>query len=666
MFYPLRFAILVMGLVIAPKLQAATDSLKLAAPSGNIRVKIWQEKQLHFTVWYREQVILQKGTVDIMPVDKPALSASGPWRRVENHEVKDTIVSPVPEKRIRIPDHYRQLILNFRSGYKVVFRAYDDGVAYRIISGFADSMVIRQETAIFSFPGKPVTILPLLPESAADRFQQSFEDTYSVVGLDTLASTALTYSPVMIRNAGLPTIVLTESDLEHYPGMFLTRGNAPADPLSLQAVFAAYPEKVIIDSGEFSQKKVTARTGFLARTTGSNSFPWRIMAIAVDEKELPGNDIVYRLASPSRLTETSWIRPGNITDEWIIDLNLYHLPFKAGRNTETYKYYVDFAARFGIDRVMLDAGWSDNNDLFKVIPQINMDSLTAYAREKGVKIALWTLALTLDRQLDSILPVFRKWGVDFIMTDFINRDDQVAVDFHHRIAKACAGQKIMIMFHGSFPPKGFNRTWPNAVAREGVLGSEYNIWSDRVTPEHDTWLPFVRMVAGPLDYEPGLLNNASRKSFRAIEGFVMSAGTRCHQLAMYGVYDSPIQFFVGNPSQAITEPAFMELLGEIPTLWDETRILAGRAGEHLVTARRKGNTWYVAGITNWSPRIFVLEGDFLEAGNYQATICRDGLNAEKYPADYSIGRQAFSNTSRLELAMAAGGGFLVKIEKLAD
>lgn len=292
-----------------------------------------------------------------------------------------------------------------------------------------------------------------------------------------------------------------------------------------------------------------------------------------------------------------------------------------------------------------------------------MDTLVAYAREKGVKIAMWTLAMTLDRQLDSALTQFNKWGVEFIMTDFIDRDDQKSVQLHHRIAKACADHKIMIMFHGSYPPKGFNRTYPNAVAREAVLGSEYNMWSKDVSPDHDVLLAFTRMLAGSLDYEPGLLLNATKQSFHNAEGYVMGPGTRCHQLSMYVVYDSPIQFFSGNPSQGFMEPEFMELLGSIPTLWDETIIPDAKVGEYIVTARKKGNSWYIGGMTNWNARDIDISFDFIDEGSYQATVCRDGINADRYASDYAIDTATVAKNDKMKIHLAPGGGFFIKLEK---
>jgi alpha-glucosidase len=293
-----------------------------------------------------------------------------------------------------------------------------------------------------------------------------------------------------------------------------------------------------------------------------------------------------------------------------------------------------------------------------------MDTISAYAKEKGIKISMWTLALTLNRQLEPALTQFNKWGVDFIMTDFIDRDDQKTVNFYKRIAEACAQHKLMIMFHGAYPPKGFNRTYPNNITREGILGSEYNAWSDKPSPEHDVTIPFTRMIAGPLDYEPGILDNATKTQFKPIWGKVMSQGTRCHQLSMFVVYDNPLQIFSGNPSQGFLEPAFMELLGTIPTTWDTTIILDAKVAGYIITARKKGTDWFIGGMTDWIARTFDIPLDFLSAGsNYEATICADGINAERYPSDYTLTNSVMKGGDKLHIAMAPGGGYLVRLRK---
>ncbi|SFP81253.1 glycoside hydrolase family 97 protein [Parafilimonas terrae] len=639
----------------------AKDTLQVCSPSGKICVKVWMDKKLSYSVWDNNQLIVAPSFIDMILQDGKTLSLNNSIRSSSVKKISDTITSPVPEKRKIIPDVYNELSIKFKQPFKLQFRAYDDGVAYRIITGFKDSIIIKDEVADFNFPGESSGYFQEIPfNDSTDMFQTSFENVYTFKKLSEFPISSIAYSPILIVPKSNPKIAITESDLEDYPGMFVTG----AGTASLKAVFAHYPLQEKINWALYSQSLVAKRADYIARTKGTRTFPWRVLMIAEEDKDLPSNDMVYRLASPSRVADVSWIKPGNITDEWIIDLNLYNVPFKAGRNTASYKYYIDFAKRFGFDRIMMDAGWSDNNDLLKVVPEIDMDTLVAYAKKQGVKIAVWTQALTLNRQLDSALDQFNKWGIDFIMTDFIDRDDQVAVDFHQRVAEACAKHKIMIMFHGTYPPKGFNRTYPNAVTREAVLGSEYNMWSDKPSPDHDLLLPFTRMLAGAMDYEPGMLINMTKENFRNINGYVMSQGTRCHQLAMLAVYDNPMQFFAGNPSQGFTEPAYMELWGSIPTTWDQTIILDAKVGEYIITAREKDGNWYIGGMSNWSERDLPVNFDFLDEGSkYKATICKDGMNAERYASDYIIDSLTVTKKDNMQMHLAPGGGFLIKLEK---
>jgi alpha-glucosidase len=432
---------------------------------------------------------------------------------------------------------------------------------------------------------------------------------------------------------------------------------------SFQSVFAAYPLEESIAEGDYPEMVVSKRAGYIAKTNGTRNFPWRVLLIAREDKELPANDLVYRLASPTKIEDASWIHPGKCTDEWIININLFNVPFKSGINTATYKYYIDFAKRFGFDRIMMDAGWSNTKDLFDINSSLNMDTLAAYSKQQGIKLSMWTLSMTLDKQLDSAIKQFQKWGVDFIMTDFIDRDDQETVNFYKRITEACARSHIMIMFHGAYPPKGFNRTYPNNITREAVLGSEYNAWSDKPTSSHNCIIPFTRMLAGPLDYEPGLLDNATPQQFKPIWGKVMSQTTRCQQLAMFVVYDSPLQVFSGNPSQGLMEPAFMQLLGSVPTTWDTTIILQASVGQYIITARRKNNDWFIAGITDSAARDINIHLSFLDAGNYEATICKDGINANRNAMDYVIKEKTLNRDSTLPVHLAPNGGFLLKLRK---
>ena len=647
------------ALAVSAKLFAA-DSLVVTSPDKKITVIVHTTNKLSYSVKYDDNVILQPSYIDLTPGNGQSLSDDLTITKTSAQGFTGNILSPVPEKRKLIPDNYNQLSIQFKQPYTLFLRVYNDGVAYRLVTRFKHPVVIKNEIAQFTFTPHKKILLPIVgPREGIDRYHTSFEELYQLKEIDSLNENTIAYSPVLTGNTGEIKVAITESDLEDYPGMFL--GGTGSN--SLKAVFAPYPLEEKMTAGEFPQLVVTKREDHIAKIKGNSKLPWRVIMIAANDKDLPANDIVYRLASPSRVKDVSWIRPGKGTDEWIIGINLFNVPFKSGVNTATYKFYIDFAKRFGFDRIMMDAGWSHYQNLFDINPDISMDSIASYARSKNIKLSMWTLCSTLDKQLDSALIQFNKWGVDFIMTDFMDRDDQKMVNFYHRIAKACADHKIMIMFHGAFPPKGFNRTWPNAVTREGVLGSEYNIWSDKPTPEHDVTLPFTRMLSGPMDYEPGILDNATKAQFRPIGQKVMSQGTRCHQLAMFVVYESPIQIFSGNPSQGLLEPQFMQLLGSIPTTWDETKVLEAKVSDYIITARKKGNDWYIGGMTDWTQREFNLSLDFLDAGLYDAELCADGINAETYPSDYIIKKFTLSKDMPYTIKLASGGGFLLKLAK---
>jgi alpha-glucosidase len=632
----------------------------LLSPDKTIRIEIQTGNQLIYSVFVDDKKILGESLIDMKLSDGKSLSGDMSHVKKATRSVHETIVAQVPYSRKIIPDEYNELSLQFANYFVVIFRAYNDGVSYRVSTSFKDSIFVSEETVGIQFYHNTHAYAPVIQKREdMDVFHTSFEELYPYKNLDSLSEKDFMYSPVLLKTSNNIFIALTESDLDDYPGMFLRGTGSDA----LQGVFAAYPLEERMVDGDYPEMVVSKRADYLAKTKGTRSFPWRVMLIARQDKELPTNDLVYRLASPTTIKETNWIHPGKCTDEWIIDINLFNVPFRAGINTATYKYYIDFAKRFGFDRIMMDAGWSDARNLFKINPQLNMDTLAAYAKSRGIGISLWTLSMTLGRQLDSALKQFKRWGVDFIMTDFIDRDDQKTVNFYKKIAEACAKEKIMIMFHGAYPPKGFNRTYPNNITREGVLGSEYNAWSDKPTAAHNCTIPFTRMLGGPLDYEPGLLDNANPKMFKHIWGKVMSQTTRCQQLAMFIVYDNPMQIFSGNPSQGYLEPEFMELLGSFPTVWDTTIILQARVAEQIITARRIGNNWYIGGMAGEKAYDCRIDFSFLPPGRYKATVCRDGINADRNAMDYAIEKSVLQSGSSMTLRVAPGGGFVIRLLK---
>lgn len=636
----------------------ATD-YEIKSPGGDITVTVKTEKILSYSIKYKGTYILEPSALSMtfQPGKRP--DAEKIVTKVIRQSVNNKIIPPVKEKRAIIPDIYNEMKLIFTDNTELHFRAYDDGVAYRFSLRTPGEVIIENEQAEFNINDGTLVYYPqVVKRQDADIYHTSFEEPYTISAVDTIPDTMYAFNPVLLYKDGLPSIIITESDIDDYPGMFLVKGEGSA----LKGAFAPYPVKEIVSEGEFRQKLVVERAPYIARIKGPRSFPWRVIAIAEKDADLLVNDIVYRLAPGPRFSDFSWIKPGKSTEEWITGLNLYGVDFKAGLNTETYKYYIDFASKFGFEYVMLDAGWSDVNDLFQINPDMDMDEITAYAENKGIGLILWTQALTIERQMEQAFKQFKKWGIRIVMTDFIDRDDQMAMNFMHWFAGECAKAGFMCMIHGAPKPAGFSRTYPNMLTREGVLGSEYNIWSSKADPEHDLLLPFIRMTAGPMDYEPGLLQNATRGNSVKM-GFekVIAQGTRMHQIAMFIVYESPLQLFSGNLSDALREPELMTFLGKIPTVWDETLILHAKLGKYIVEARRKGDEWYIGAINDWDPCTFQIPLSFLGTGSYIMEEAADGINADRNPHDYRIKSSEVKAGIILNIKLAPGGGYVAKI-----
>jgi alpha-glucosidase len=636
-------------------------NFEITSPDQKIKVSVEVGSAISYAIQFNNQQLIFPSEIAMLVSPDIVFGRNSQLIDSVRNSVNRTIIPVIKEKRAVIPDHYNELVLKFSSQFELFFRVYDDGFAYRFATNRPDETTIIDEQSTFNFPEKTQVYYPQVSKRTdADIFHTSFEENYTKSNLDTLPEEMLAFSPVLLQPENLPKVLITESDIEDYPGMFLVKGTGSG----LKGKFAPYPLKEIVSGGEFKQKVVAERAPFIAKTKGTRTFPWRIIAIAPTDVDLLKNDLVYRLAPDPDFKDFSWIKPGKSTEEWITGLNLSNVDFIAGLNTETYKYYIDFASRFGFEYVMLDAGWSDVNDLFKITPGMDMEEITSYAKQKGIGLILWTQALTIERQMDKAMQQFKKWDIKIVMTDFIDRDDQIAVNFMNRFANECAKNKFMCMIHGAPPPKGFSRTHPNMVAREGVLGSEYNAWSTKANPEHDLLLPFIRMVAGPMDYEPGILQNVTKAQTGKM-GFekVIAQGTRMHQMAMFVVYESPLQLFSGNLSDAVLEPELMEFWGKIPTTWDETIILKAKLGKFIVEARRSGENWYLAAMNNWTSEEFTIPLDFLQDGTFHTEIACDGINAARNPQDYKLKKVEVSGTDSMVIKLAPGGGFVARISK---
>jgi alpha-glucosidase len=419
---------------------------------------------------------------------------------------------------------------------------------------------------------------------------------------------------------------------------------------------------------------VVAREPYMAKTRGAREFPWRVLVLADRDATLLDTDIVFRLAAETKLADTSWIRPGKVAWDWWNFNNIHGVPFRAGVNTETYKHYIDFAAGHGIEYVILDEGWYKLGDLMTQMPGIDMEAIAAHARAKNVGLVMWVIWKTLDLQMAPALDQFAKWGVKGIKVDFMQREDQWMVNFYERTAVEAAKRKLLVDFHGAYKPTGLYRTYPNVLTSEGVLGLEQSKWGDLASPDNAVTFPFMRMMAGPVDYTPGAMMNATKADFKPIFNRPMSQGTRCHQLAMYVVYESPLQMLADSPSNYLKEPESLAFLSSVPVVWDETRVLSAAIGEHILIARRSGRDWYVAALTSWTPRDLEVPLSFLAgstgpgaagsktaAGQWEAEIFTDGPNADRVGVDYAREKRTVSAADRLTIHLAPGGGFVARI-----
>jgi len=633
--------------IAAPVLQEAWS---VASPDGRIGVTVETGSSLTLSVTFDQRLIVAPSSLSLTFADGTVLGPRARVREVATREVHEILTPVVPEKFAAVDDEYREMIVAFRGGFSLEVRAADDGVAWRFRTARRGEVEVTDEAFTVSFTADHPLWFPA-EESMLTHQERAYEKlTLSGISPGTFASI-----PVLVDVGQGVKVAVTESDLRDYPGAYLsgTGGN------ELRAVFPPYPLEV----RQVRDRTVRVEQGadFIARTSGERTWPWRVLAIAGSDADLLTNTLVWRLAPECRIADPSWIRPGQVAWDWWNALNLRGVDFTAGLNTDTYRYYIDFAADHGIEYVILDEGWSRTTDLFAVNPAIDLEALLAHARRRGVGVILWVVWKTLDDQLEDALDAFAEWGVAGIKVDFMQRDDQPMVNWYWRIAEEAAARQLLVDFHGAYKPAGLRRAWPNVLTREGVMGLEHVKWSENPTPEHDVTLPFIRMLAGPMDYTPGAMANANPDQFHAVFNRPMSLGTRCHQLAMYVIFESPLQMLCDSPSRYEREQECLEFITGVPTVWDDTRVLVARVGEVVALARRRGTEWFAGAMTGADARECELDFGFLPAGEYDLEIFADGPNAERNAMDYRRTLRRIGAGEKLAIRLAPGGGWVARI-----
>ena len=625
-----------------------SQKYELSSSNNDLKITVVALPKLNWSVQYKGNTIIDKSEIALELNNGKILGHSA----IVNKAIEtfgDNIIKPVvAQKNEQIKDQFKQLRLDFTDNFAVEFRAYNDGVAYRFVTKLGKEIIIKNEIADLNFSQNTTSLFP-----EEESLISHYERLYIPTKLDTLATNKFCSLPALM-DVNNVKIVVTESDLYDYPGMFLYGTNSN----SLKAGFPKAVKEAKPAPGAEDRNEVIVDEDYIAKTSGNREFPWRTFVITDDDKKILESELVYKLSRSLQLKNTDWIKPGLVAWDWYNANNIYGVDFKSGDNTDTYKYYIDFASKYGIDYIILDEGWSKSTtNILEANPEIDVPSLVNYGKEKNVGIILWSLWKPIDQNLEKALQLYKSWGIKGVKIDFMQRADQQMVNYYERVVKEAAKYELLVDYHGAYKPSGLRRAYPNMISYEGVKGNENNKWSADVSPVHTVTLPFTRMVAGPMDFTPGAMVNAQLKNHSIVFDRPISLGTRCHQVAMYVIYESPLQMLCDSPSTNYKEAETVEFISKMPTTWDETIALDAKVGDYILMARRKGDTWYIGGMTDWTPRELELDFSFLPEGNYTAEIMKDGVNADRYAQDYKKETITVTNTTKTKIKLAPGGGW---------
>ncbi|MBF4508005.1 glycoside hydrolase family 97 protein [Flavobacterium sp. JLP] len=632
------------------------------SPNGKIEVKINVDDKISWTISHEKDVILAPSEMSMTLDENIVLGKNAVVLNSKKETVNTSFETPLYKKK-SVQNNYNQLTLNFKNDFSIEYRVFDDGAAYRFITKKKKDITVKSEEVVLNFDQDYNTLMPYVRDlrNPKDQFISSFESHYENKKISEFKKDTLAFLPFLIDYKNHKKAVFLEANLEDYAGLFVTNNKNNS---GFESRFSKYPLKETNGGFNYLNKLITERADYLVKTKGIRSFPWRAIVISENDSDLANNDMVQKLAEPSKIKDVSWIKPGKVAWDWWNDWNIYNIDFKAGINTQTYKYYIDFASKNKVEYVVLDEGWSVETDIMKHNPNVNLEALIAYAKEKKVDIILWSSWMALNNNIDGVFENYAKLGIKGFKVDFIDRDDAKMVNSVYDIAQRAANHKLIIDFHGMYKPTGIQRTYPNILNFEGVKGLENNKWTPNDdVPLYDTTIPFIRMMAGPMDYTPGAMRNATKSEFKPSHSNPMSQGTRCHQLALYTIFEAPLQMMADSPTAYMKEQESTDFIAKVPTTFDETVSLNGEVGNYISIARRKDNTWYLGVITNWDSRDITIDFSFLEKGKkFQAEIFSDGLNADKAATDYKRETVTVDSTMKLKYRLASGGGLAMIIK----
>lgn len=636
---------------------------KLTSPDGRTSVTVSAGATLSWQVKRDGQIILAPSEMSMILSDGTVLGKAPKVSSAKVTSVNTTRKTPIYHKA-EIQDNYNKLLLKMSGNYSVEFRAYDSGTAYRFVTARKGSMKVMNEEANFKFANDYKTFVPYVNDNrGGERYSYSFESYYTEGKMSEMVPDSLSIVPLLVELENGKMVAVMEAGVVDYPGMFVKVN--PADRKSLISEYAPYPLEYERRGGYTVPAK---RADYIAETTGTRTFPWRALAIADKEIQLLENDFAQLLGPECRIEDTSWIRPGKTSWEWWSGLYLTGVDFKVGTNTATYKYFVDFSAANNLEYILVDAGWSAGS-LLSFRPGFDLAEIISYANSKNIGVVLWCHASTAEKEAETAFPQLAKMGVKGFKVDFFDSDDQRYNNLMYKIAAIAAENHLILDLHG-MKPFGIQVAYPNVLNFEGVKGLENAQWTNVVNgvpvdniPRYDVTAPFARMLIGPMDYTPGAMDNSSRSTYRAIKGNPMGMGTRVHQMAMYSIFDAPYQMLADSPSKYIREQECTDFIAKVPTVFDKTVGVDGKAGEYLVVARQKNGVWYVGAMTDWTGRDIEIDLSFLGEGTYSADIFSDGLNADACPEDYVHTKGTYRSTDKVKVHLASGGGWTAILTK---
>lgn len=630
----------------------AQKSYRLESPEGDVSLIVNVDKDLSYALLCKGDTLIDRCVIG-MDVAGMELGKSPKVKREERKSVDRTITPVVPLKYASVRDRYNNLTLRFKDDFAVEFRAFDNGMAYRFVTSLNDSVNVAGEKMLMHFPADYRLHL-----QETGGFVTSCEELYRHVDSHQWADeNKRALLPLLVDTRKGCKMLISESDLRDYPGMFVhSAGNN-----TLAAEFPRVPA-LYGANGDRSLKILTEHP-YIARTVGERSFPWRYIVVAQEDGELIENTLTYQLSGKNELDDTSWIKPGKAAWEWWSGAIPYgpDVNFVAGCNLDTYKYYIDFASRFGIEYIVMDEGWAKSTlDPFTPNPDVDLHELVRYGRQKNVGIVLWLTWLTVENHFDRMFETFEKWGISGLKIDFMDRSDQWMVNFYERTVREAAKHHLFIDFHGAFKPSGLEYRYPNLLSYEGVRGMEY---MGGCYPDNSIYLPFIRNAVGPMDYTPGAMLSMQPDCYSAQRPNSASIGTRAYQLALFVLFESGLQMIGDNPTLYYRNMECTEFIASVPQTWDETKALEARAGDYAVVAKRKGEKWFVGGMTNNNPRELEIRLDFLEEGKtYQMSEFTDGPNAARQAMDYRLTKRTVKKGDTVKIKMVRNGGFAATIE----